>query len=178
MKHFLIAVAVAAFATVASANGGGHGPGGPGPGVDDHGGPGGGVLVTSDGTVLVSTATTTSGVTTVSVKAISPAGATLWTATLPAGALEAVVSGNVLITESVTEATSTAAASTTLTAISLATGTTAWTLTVEGRVEELRPFSGGTYAVVITPNATSGATPVRTLKAISPSGTILWSIAL
>ena len=178
MRKFIIAVAVAAFATIASANGGGGGRGPGGPGVDDHGGPGAGVIITTDGTVLVPSATTANGVTTVTVKAINSAGNTIWTATLPAGARGLEVSGNVAIAETVTEATSTTSASTTLTAISLANGTTAWTLTFDGRVADLRPFSGGTYAVVISPAATSGATPVRTLKAISPSGAILWSITL
>jgi hypothetical protein len=178
MKRLIIAVAVAAFATVASANGGGdRGHRGPGPGIDDRG-PGGNLIVAADGTVIVTSAATSGTTTTVTAKAINASGSTAWTVTLPAGARDLELSGNLLIAETGTDATSTAAAATTLTAISVSTGATAWTLTFDGHVADVHPFSGGTYVIVVSPAATSGATPVRTLKAIGPSGAILWSVTL
>jgi outer membrane protein assembly factor BamB len=184
MKRFIIAVAVAALATVAGAHdggGGGRGPGGPGPG-----GPGfddrrpGGLIIATDGTVFVRKATSSGTTTTEQVQAISASGTTLWTATLPTGAERLTLSGNNLIAVSDTSTTSAniTTVTSTLTAINTATGAIAWTLTIDGRIDELRPFSGGTYAVVTTPATTSGGTATRTLKAISSSGAILWSIAL
>lgn len=175
MKKAVLAVAFLMLAAVAGAHDhGSNGMGGPGNGP---GGPEGGLTVGSDGTVYVTSEATSNGTTTASVTAISPAGTTLWTATLP-GRGRLVLSDGNLIQVTKTEATSTTAASSTLTAISTVTGKTAWTLTANGIVGELHPFSGGTYAVVVTPAATSGANATRTLEAISNSGAVLWSVPL
>jgi hypothetical protein len=169
-------------AAIAVAHDGGQGGRG-GPGGGDfgiHGAEGGELLIGSDGTAFLVSETqatsTTAGST--SVTAVSPTGAKLWSATIGAGRGRLVLSGNNLISVSVTQATTTTAASTTLTALSTATGTQAWTLTLDGVATDLRPFSGGTYAIVVKPAATSGGTATRSLVAISGSGVVLWTVAL
>ena len=66
----------------------------------------------------------------------------------------------------------------TVTARSTATGAVAWTATVNGRITDLEPFSGGTYAIVVTPATTSGGTATRSVVAFSNSGVKLWTVAL
>ena len=61
--------------------------------------------------------------------------------------------------------------------LSLSTGAAAWTLAITGRVENLTPFSGGTYAVVIIPATTTGGTATRNLVAISSAGVITSTVA-
>ena len=109
------------------------------------------------------------------IKAISSNGATLWTASV-ANRGHFTLSGNNLLT--VSDASTTTAVASTITALSASTGAQAWTLNVNGRVQGLEPFSGGTYAVVVTPGATEDAAATRSLVAISNSGTILWTAAL
>jgi hypothetical protein len=171
------ALALAAAVAVANDHHGGMGPGGPGMG--GHDGFGGPVLVSSSGTAFVESATRDSaGNETVTVTAISPSGTKAWTATLPSGSHgRLVLSGSNLITQSETVA-SDGTVTTTLTALSTATGSVAWTLTINGRVTELEPFSGGTYAVVIIPPATSGGSATRSLEAIGSSGNVLWTVSL
>lgn len=175
MKRVLIAfLAVMMIAGGAFARGGG--PGGGGRGGDERG-PGGGLLVADNGTVFVTRtifddATDTSST---EVRAISTSGATLWTITL-ANRGHLTLSGNNLLT--VSDASSGTTAASTITAINGATGANAWTLNVNGRVQSLEPFSGGTYAVVVVPAATEGGTATRSLIAISNSGTILWTVNL
>jgi len=135
-----------------------------------HGGPGGGeVLVASNGTVFITSVVRDSATETATTQivAVTTSGAKAWTATLANGG-RLTLSGNNLL--SVSDGT--------ITAINTATGATAWTLTQSGRVMELEPFSGGTYAIVVTPAATSGAAATRSLIAISSSGTVLWSVSL
>lgn len=178
MKRALIAfLAVMMIAGGAFAQGGGGGRGGHGPGGDD-GGPGANLIVTDNGTVFIvntarDSATDTS---TTTIKAISTSGATLWTATLSSGRGHLFLSGGNLL--SVTDSSTTTAVQSTITAIATATGATAWTLNVAGRVQGLEAFSGGTYAVVVVPPAAEGGAATRSLVAISNSGTILWSVAL
>jgi len=177
MKNLSIALLFALISSAALANGGGHGgPGGPGPGdFGDHGG--GGALVAADGTIfLVSTvrdsATNTS---TTTLKAISPSGSAKWSVTLTnPGRL--VLSGSNLL--SVNDSSDSSTASSTITAISISSGATAWTQTIPGRVQDLIPFNGGTYAVVVTPAATTGGTATRSLVAISDAGAVLWTITV
>ena len=181
MKTAVIAAALVLVTTFAVAQGHG-GMGGPG-----HGGPGGpqdfgrggdeGLLVSSDGTVYIvhSTSTTT---TAAEVVAINSAGAVVFRSALTSGRGHLVLSGSNLINVTGNEATATTAATSTLTAISAATGTQVWTLTLDGHVGELRPFSGGTYAVVLAPPATAGTAPSRTLVGISNSGTVLFKVAI
>jgi hypothetical protein len=165
---------MAAFASANEHGGGapdhGMGPGGPGP-------EGAHAIVGSDGTIYLPTATTTGGTTTVSVKAIRSSGATAWTATLPAGARRLELSDGNLLTETVATA-SDGTVTTTLTAISTATGATAWTKAITGHVGDLVPFNGGTYVFVIVPPATSGGSATRSIIAIDNSGNTLWTVNL
>ena len=175
MKRVLIALFAVSLATgIAFANEHG-GSGGPGP----DNGPGGNLLVGSDGTVyvthtVVDTSTHTS---TTTVTAIKSTGGTAWSATLPTNAGHLTLSGPNLIAVTRVRA-SDGTVTTTLTAISAATGATAWTKTINGEVTELTPFSGGTYAVVVVPPTTSGGTATRSLDAIGNDGSTLWSVAL
>jgi hypothetical protein len=176
MKKLSMTIAVMMFAALAFANGPEHGgPGGPA----DFGGPGG-LTVDSNGTIYLTVETaagTSTTAPTFAIKAISSTGTTLWTSANFSGEHFELVSSN-LIGVSVTRATSTTAASATITALSTATGTEAWTLTVDGIVTDIHPFSGGFYAVVVTPSSTSGGSATRTLEAISNSGTVLWKVTL
>ena len=121
-------------------------PGGPGPD-----GPGGGnAIVLADGTLIVTrhivdTATDTSAT---QLIAITPAGTTAWNVTLADGGHFTVSGSNLL---SVTSSATDTAVTSTVTARSTATGAVAWTATINGRITDLEPFSGGTYAVVVTP---------------------------
>lgn len=193
MKRVLIAIfAVTLIAGTAMAQhgrgvgmgpGAGMGPGqgaGMGPGGPDHDGAfGGPAFVGSDGTLYLTKGTTDSaGTTTVQLAAVRPTGTIAWTATLPTGGRgHLVLSGSNLITVSETTATDGTVTST-LTAISTASGATVWTRTIAGRAGELIPFSGGTYAIVVTPAATTGATATRSLVAIGNDGSVLWTLAL
>jgi hypothetical protein len=174
MKRSLIAVAMMLVATFAFANGGGHGAGGGDNRRDDGGGAN--LLVAADGTAFIVQRITdaTTDVTTTRVVAISPSGATSWTATLPAnsGHGDLVLSGTNLIAVSTPRAADgTAATASTLTAISTASGATAWTLTLPGVAQDVRPFSGGTYVIVTS-------TTTRSLVAVSNSGAILFTTPL
>lgn len=160
-----------------------NGPGGAG-GRGGDGGPGGGgplggnVLVASDGTAFVTRTVTDSATNTSTTQliAVRSTGTTAWTITLT-NRRGLLLSGSNLL--SVADSTGTdGVASSTITAISTATGATAWTLTRAGHITDLEPFSGGTYAIVVTPAATSGAAATRSLIAISGSGTVLWSASL
>jgi hypothetical protein len=181
MKKLSMAIAVMMFAALAFANGPDHG-GGQGGFPGDFGGPGGpgGFAVDSNGTIYLTVETAAGTKTTeptFAIKAISSTGTTLWTSASFSGEHFELVNSN-LIGVSVARATSTTAASSTITALSTATGTTAWTLTVDGVVTDIHPFSGGFYAVVVTPPATTGGSATRTLEAISNSGTVLWKVSL
>lgn len=183
MKRSLIAAALCLMATMAFADhGGANGQAGAGPqnGGRDGGIGGAEIIIGNDGTTYVTRhiAATTSTAASTEVRAISATGATLWTVSRPADGGRFVLSGSYLIDTTENAATTTTAATTTLTALSTATGATAWTLTLDGRVNELRPFTGGTLAVVSTPSATAGALPTRTLVAISNSGTVLWRVTI
>lgn len=179
MKRILTATLVMLLtAGVALANGpGGRGPGGPG-GPNDGGMPGGGnAIVAADGTLFVTrrvvdTATNTS---TTQLIAITTAGSTAWTVTLTDNGHFRLSGSNLLSVSS--SATDTAVTST-VTARSTATGAVAWTATINGRVTDLEPFSGGTYAIVVTPAATTGGTATRSVVALSNSGTTLWTAAI
>lgn len=176
MKRLLgYALSLMLIAGVASANGGGHGPGG-GPGGND-GGPGGGAIVAADGTIFVTRTVTDSGTNsaTTTLKAITPSGNVAWTVTLTdRGHL--VLSGSNLL--SVSESETNDVYTSTITARATSTGATAWTATINGRITDLEPFSGGTYAIVVVPPTTSGGTATRSLVAISNSGATLWTVAL
>jgi len=152
-----------------------RGPGGPG-GQGPDGGFGGGAIVGSDGTIYITSESTTNGTNTESVTAISSTGAKKWTATLSGHGRLLLSDGN-LIQASETR-NSDGTFTTTLTAISTASGSTAWTKTVSGRITELIPFNGGTYAFVVTPATTSGGAATRSIVAYGNDGSVLWTVAL
>src|SRR5262245_32346352 len=174
-KISVVFAALLLVAAMASAQHPGPPPGGdrgPGPG-----GPGGGAIVGSDGTIYLSSVTvdTTANTATHKITAVRSTGTVAWTATLSSPGHVVLSDGN-LIVESESRA-SDGTFTTTLTAIAAASGSTAWTKTINGHAE-LFPFSGGTYALVVVPPATSGGTATRSLIGISNSGGTLFTLAL
>jgi len=175
-KTGIAVIALLMAATFAVANEHGGGPGGPGPGRgfegDDH------LNVASDGTVVITRAaagsTTTNPV--AEVVAIRN-GAIAWSSTLPSPHADVEISGAQVIEVYDNTASGATTPATALKALALSNGAQAWTLTITGRVAELTPFSGGTYAVVIVPATTTGGTATRNLVAISSSGTITSTVA-
>ena len=180
-KALIAALTILMVATMASAQMGGGHHGNPGQGRGpEAGGPMGGHLIVADnGYVIVTRVVTDSATNTSSVQlvAITPSGSQAWTSTLTGGRGGFTLSGNNLLTVSSTAA-SDGTVSSTITARSVTTGATAWTLTRNGHITDLEPFSGGTYAVVVVPPTTAGGTATRTLIAISASGTVSWSVNL
>lgn len=180
MKKTGIAVlALLMAATFAVANDHPAGPAG-GPGGHGPEGDGGGYLnVAPDGTVIITRAAagSTAAAPVAELVAIRN-GAVAWTSTLPSPRTDFELSDSQIIEVIDSTAAGATTPSTTLKALSVSTGAQAWTLNVTGRVNDLTPFNGGTYAVVVIPASTSGASPTRSLVAISGSGTILWSIAI
>jgi hypothetical protein len=164
MKKGLAAIfAISMIAGIAAAN-------------DSHGfGPEGGFIVGSDGTVYLSTTTVASGAATTSVKAIRATGTIAWTATVTGRGDFLLSDGNLLsVSESKTNGTVTSV----ITAISTASGATAWTHNLNGRIVELHPFTNGTYAITVVPPPTTGGTATRNLTAIGNDGSTLWTLAL
>ena len=178
-KTGMAVLALLMAATFAAAN---DHPGAPGPaaGTAGHGPEGEGAYldVASDGTVIItrSAASSTSTNPVAELVAIRN-GAVAWTATLPSPRTETEISGAQVIEVIDSTASGATTPTTMLTALSTANGTQAWTLNITGRVNRLTPFSGGTYAVVLIPAATSGGTPTRNLVAISGSGVVLSTVA-
>jgi hypothetical protein len=175
MKRTLITtLAFLMMATIAAADGGGHG----GPGDNDFGRGGADAIVASDGTVFITRTVVDTGTNTAAttITAVRPAGTTAWTITVNShGNLR--LSGSNLISLSETRAAD-GTVTATLTAYSTATGATAWTRTINGEVQDLLPFSGGTYAIVVVPATTTGGTATRSLVAIGNDGSVLWTISL
>ena len=175
-KTITLALALMMAATLAVANehGGPGGQGGPGRGVEGDGH----LSVAADGTVVVTraAASSTTAVPVAEVIAIR-SGAIAWSKTLPSPHSDVEISGTQVIEVTDTTASGASSPTTTLTALSLATGAQAWTLNITGRVTDLTPYSGGTYAVVIIPATTTGGTPTRNLVAISTSGTITSTVS-
>jgi hypothetical protein len=182
MKKTGIAVlALLMVATFAVANDHG-GPGRPGPagGPGNHGPEfGGGYFdVASDGTVIITraAASSTSANRVAEVVAIRN-GAIAWTSTLPSVRTDVEPSGTQLLEVYDSTATGATTPATTIRALSLSDGAQAWTLNITGRVENLTPFSGGTYAVVIIPATTTGGTATRNLVTINSSGVVTSTVA-
>jgi len=158
--------------------------------ANDHGGPAAGfpsgfegesgsLDVASDGTVIITRATATSTRANPAAEIVAIRnGAIAWTAALPSARTRTEISGTQVIEVTDTTASGASSPTTTLTALSISTGAQAWTLNITGHVTDLTPFSGGTYAVVIIPAATSGGTATRNLVAISGNGTVLWTVAI
>jgi hypothetical protein len=176
MKRVLILTfAMLMIAAAATANGGHGGPGGD---LGDFDRGGAGAVVGSDGTIYITRSVVDTGTNTVTttVTAVRPTGTTAWTATITTrGRL--ILSGSNLLSLNETRATDGTITST-ITAIATATGATAWTRTISGEAQELQPFSGGTYAIVVTPATTSGGTATRSLVAIGNDGSVLWTVNL
>jgi hypothetical protein len=173
MKKTTVALALMMAATLAVAND--HGaPGGPGRGVERDGH----LSVAADGTVVVTraAASSTTANPVAEVLAIRN-GAIAWSAALPSPHSDVEISGSQVIVVTDTTASGASTPTTGLTARSLSNGTQAWTLSISGRVTDLTPYSGGTYAVVIIPATTTGGTPTRNLVATSTSGTITSTVA-
>jgi hypothetical protein len=170
----VLALLMAATFAIADDHGGPVGPGGPGPD-----GPGGGLSVAADGTVIITRAAASSTRTTPVAEIVAVRnGAIAWTSTLPSPRTDIELSDSQVIEVFDGTAKGATTPTTTLTALSVSSGTQAWTLNITGRVNDLTPFNGGTYAVVIVPAATSGGTATRSIVAISSSGTVLWTVAI
>jgi hypothetical protein len=175
MKKALIAtLAFTMLASLATANEG-HSGAGPAAGFDG-GHDGAEAIVGSDGTLYLQSTTVASSVATTKVTAINPSGAIAWTATIN-GREPLVLSGTNLISVSETKATDGTITST-LSAISATTGAATWTRTLTGAVEKLKPFSGGTYALVVTPATNSGGTATRSVVGIGNDGSVLFTTAI
>lgn len=175
-KPFFAAIALVMIAAVAGANDHGGGAGGTehgqgGPGFEGH------AIVGADGTLYLTSESASNGTVTVSVKALRSNGSTAWTITLPAGARDLRLSGGNLLTTTSTKA-SDGTVSSTLTAISTASGATAWTKTIAGRIGDLVPFSGGTYVFVTVPATTSGGSATHSIVAVDNNGNTLWTVTL
>jgi hypothetical protein len=179
MKKTGIAVlALLMIATFAVADGHG-GPGGPAGGPGGRGIEGDGHLnVAADGTVIVrrAAASSTTANPVAEVIAIRN-GAIAWSATLASPRTEVELSGSQVIEVTDTTASGASTPTTGLTALNVSNGAQAWTLSINGRVEDLTPFSGGTYAVVIIPATTTGGTATRNLVAISSTGVVTSTVA-
>jgi len=176
MKRVLIltmAMMLAAIGAFAQGHGSDHGPGGPGGPGEEHGF-GGPAIIGSDGTVFVTKASATAG--SVDVVAIRSTGAVAWTATIADRGRLLLSDGNLLSTSATKNSDNTITS--TITAISTATGNVAWTKELAGHAEPIGAFSGGTYVSVVVPATTSGGTPARSLVALSNSGAVLWTTAL
>ena len=176
MKKTGIAVlALFMIATFAVANDHG-GPGGPGGGRGIEGD--GHLNVAADGTVIVRRAAASSTTATPVAEVIAIRnGAIAWSATLSSPRTEVELSGAQVIEVTDTTASGASTPTTGLTALNVSNGAQAWTLSITGRVEDLTPFSGGTYAVVIIPATTTGGTATRNLVAISSTGVVTSTVA-
>jgi len=180
MKKTGIAVLVllmAATFAIADDHGGPGGPGPGGPGGPE--GPGSAISVAPDGTVIITraAANSTHAAPVAEIVAVRN-GAIAWTSTLPSPRTDVELSDSQVVEVFDATATGATTPSTGLKALSVSSGVQAWTLTITGRVNDLTPFNGGTYAVVIVPAATSGGTATRSIVAISNSGTVLWTVAI
>ena len=157
-----------------------------------------GLIVGSDGTVYtvrISNPTTTQAAT-FEVVAVRPSGAIGWTASVNAGMTFIELSGNnLLVTTSphgfdMGYGQTPTTTSSTLVALSTASGSVQWTLPLDGFAFDVEPFAGGTYVTVVKPSQSNnnhggmhGGTGsvsygTRTLVAVGNAGTVLWSVPL
>ena len=168
----VLALLMAATFAVANEHGGPGGPGGRGIEGDGH------LSVAADGTVIVrrAAASSTTATPVAEVVAIRN-GVIAWTSTLASPRTDVELSGTQVIEVTDTTASGASTPTTGLTALNVSNGAQAWTLSITGRVQDLTPFSGGTYAVVIIPATTTGGTAARNLVAISSTGTVLSTVA-
>lgn len=175
----LLALLMMATVAMADGRGGQGGPGrGPAGGFDGGRDGAGNVQVAADGTVYITRTVVdnTAGTITTQVTAVRSTGTVAFNVSL-AGQRHLFLSGSNLISVSETTATD-GTVSTTLSGISSSTGAATWTRTIAGRVTSLEAFSGGTYAIVVAPAATTGGTAARSLVAIGNDGSVLFTVAL
>jgi len=181
MKKVFVVFFTVALMIAGAALAQGHGAppppfGGPEGGHGGPGGPEGGLAVGADGTVYVTSTSVSNNVASTTIKAIRATGTVAWTSTVTGRVRPLISDGNLLYVTHTEAADGTVTS--TINAISAATGAASWTRSLGGHIAELRPFSNGTYAVTVTPPATSGGTPTRTLTAVGNDGSILWTQTL
>ncbi len=191
-----IALVLTGLSNAAVAQMGGQGPRGAGngagmSGAGGMGGPGGPgmageVVVASDGkALLVKRTPTASGsttTTTTQLVAISTAGTVAWTWTPPAEIRDLALPTGLVVVTAVTPGTSTAAPAAQLVALNLASGSQAWSLPVDGMIQNLEVTSTGLLGIVskyvaATGTATQG-TVSRSLVSVNLSGSIFWTLVL
>lgn len=152
------------------------------------------LTVGTDG-VIYTLRTTTSTSTTPSVEVVSirPSGTIAWTAKVDGRMTRLDVAGDLVLVASgygdMGMDGSTADDDTsTLTALSAASGSVQWQLAIDGVIGAIEPFSGGVYAVIIQHGTTTGGTGMhggsygsamkRTIAAIDTKGKLTWKIDL
>jgi len=205
----VLLVASAANAQMMGGSGNHHGSGGTPPSNGMNGGMGDmagmvgmgnhrGLIVGADGTVYtirISNPTTTQAAT-FEVVAVRPSGAIGWAASVNAGMTFIELSGNnLLVTTSphgfdMGYGQIPTTTSSTLVALSTASGSVQWTLQLDGFAFDIEPFAGGTYVTVVKPTQSNnnyggmhGGTGTvsygtRTLVAVGNDGKVLWSVPL
>lgn len=126
------------------------------------------------------------------VVAVRPSGTIAWVAPLSAGMTFLRISNGQLLVTSSPHGTTNAISRTpappgsTLMALSTASGSALWSLTLDGQPFDLEPFPGGTYVTVVKPSATGtggmmngrGSLGTRVLLAVGTDGSVLWSVPL
>lgn len=210
---FTLVLLVASIANAQMMGGGGHGSGNSGNGQNGgmNGGMGDmagmvgmgnhrGLIVGTDGTVYtvrISNAATTTQTATFEVVAVRPSGTIGWTASVSTGMTFIELSGNNLLVTTSPHGTgmgngqTPASVSSTLVALSTASGSAQWSLPLDGFAFDLEPFAGGTYVTVVKPTQASntagggmhtgtgtGSYATRTLVAVGNDGKVLWSVPL
>jgi len=175
----ILSLLMVATLAVANEHGGPGSAGAPPAGAHGPEGVSGHIAVAADGTVITTRAAASSTAAAPAAEIVAVRnGAIVWTSTLPSVRTDLELSGAQLIEVYDTTATGATTPTTTLRALATSTGAQAWTLSVTGRVSDLAPLSGGTYAIVTVPATTTGGTPTRSLITISSSGTILSTVAI
>ena len=207
---FTLVLLVAGVANAQMMGGGNHHGSGGTPSYGQNGGMNGGMgdmagmgnhrglIVGSDGTVYtarISNPTTTQAAT-FEVVAVRPSGAIGWTASVNAGMTFIELSGaNLLVTTSphgfdMGYGQTPITTSSTLVALSTASGSVQWTLPLDGFAFDIEPFAGGTYVTVVKTSQSnnnyggmhggtgSGSYGTRTLVAVGNDGKVLWSVPL
>ena len=203
---FTLVLLVASVANAQMMGGGNHGGSGT-PGNGQNGGMGDmagmvgmgnhrGLIVGTDGTVYtvrISNPTTTQAAT-FDVVAVRPSGAIGWTASVNAGMTFIELSGNnLLVTTSphsdMGYGQAPTSTSSSLVALSTASGSVQWTLQLDGFAFDIEPFAGGTYVTVAKPAQSNNSGGMhggtgsvsygtRTLVAVGNDGKVLWSVPL
>ncbi|MCM2315016.1 MAG: hypothetical protein NDJ92_07685 [Thermoanaerobaculia bacterium] len=199
-----ISLSTAAFAQMGNpgrgSGGTGNGTGSgmvPGRGMGNGNGPGGAgipdIVVGTDGTAFLVRHLEADPVGQFEVVAIRSTGTIGWSYKLPAlGPAELIVAGaNVVAvggygqgSQGTPPATPVAPVSK-LTAISQASGSAVWTLSIDGKLMDVKAFAAGFYLTVVKPPADATATHIpgdglgeKSLVAVSNDGAILWTVKL